>query len=63
MDNFEWTVQPVAACRVAEFAASLQDALNAVEGAGYEVDDIMDAPGGREEGVIVIGKKPRAMFR
>ncbi len=61
MNKFEWTVEPVQAAAVANFAKSLQDTLNTVEEKGYEVDDIMDAPGGREHGVIVIGKKPRPL--
>jgi hypothetical protein len=61
MNKFEWTVQPVEAGSVQRFAHDLQETLNTVEGSGYEVDDIMDAPGGREHGGIVIGKKPRPL--
>lgn len=58
MNKYHWTVQSVPGQDLESFAVRLDQALNAVEQLGFEVDDIMDAPGGRHEGVVVIGKKP-----
>ena len=59
MSHYEWSIRAVDGAPVVRFAAALQEVLNALEAAEFEVDDIMDAPGGRELGVVVIGKKPR----
>jgi hypothetical protein len=66
MNKYEWTVQPVrgdvgARDTLAGFAQELEKTLNAVEEGGFEVDDIMDSPRGRAEGVVIIGKKPRGL--
>lgn len=59
MGHFQWSTRAVDAAPVGEFATALAETLNALEHEEYEIDDIMDAPGGREHGVVVIAKKPR----
>lgn len=59
MNHYQWSVRAVDAAPAGEFASGLQETLNALEAEEYEIDDIMDAPGGREIGVVVIAKKPR----
>lgn len=59
MSHYEWSIRAVSGAPVGAFAVALQAVLNALEAEEFEVDDIMDAPGGRELGVVVIGKKPR----
>ena len=59
MNHFQWSTRAVDAAPVGDFAAALQETLNELEREEFEIDDIMDAPGGREHGVVVIAKKPR----
>ena len=58
MNHYSWSVRAVDGAPVAEFAVALEKTLNELEANEYEVDQVMDAPGGRELGVVVVGKKP-----
>jgi hypothetical protein len=59
MTHYNWSVRAVDGAPVGEFAAALEKTLNDLEADEFEVDDVLDAPGGRELGVVVVGKKPR----
>lgn len=59
MSRFQWSIRAVDGAPPAKFAEELEHVLNELESGEFEVDDIMDAPGGRQAGVVVIGKKPR----
>lgn len=63
-NHYDWSTRAVDAAPAAEFAAALQAALNDLEHEEYEIDDIMDAPGGRDiSGVVVIAKRPKRFPR
>lgn len=57
--HYQWSTKPVPAAPLAKFAEGLEQALNELEAAEYEIDDVMDAPGGHAMGVIIVAKKPR----
>jgi hypothetical protein len=59
MSRFQWSTRAVEGASPAKFAEDLERELNQLEAEEFEVDDIMDAPGGRAVGVVIIGKKPR----
>lgn len=59
MTHYQWSIRAVGGGPAAQFAHRLEEALNELEAEEFEVDDILDAPDGRQAGVIVIGKKPR----
>lgn len=59
MSHYHWSVRAVPPLPVESFATALEHVLNALEDDEYEVDDILDAPGGHAAGVVVVGKKPR----
>ena len=57
MPQYEWRTIHVPHKNTKMFAEQLQVSLNALESDGFVVNEIMDAPEGRQRGVIVIGKK------
>jgi hypothetical protein len=60
MNHYDWDV--VAAypgSNAGEFAQNIKNALKSLEDSGYEIDDMLDAPGGRDFGVVVVGKRPK----
>jgi hypothetical protein len=59
MNKYIWTAQPVPGGRVHDFARDLEMALNRIEAEGFEIDDILDAPLGRQDGVVVVGRRSR----
>ncbi len=63
MSHYNWSARAVRGDEVGTFAQHLELALNGLEAEEFEVHDILDAPGGREAGVVVIGKKPKRLPR
>lgn len=59
MNHYQWSIRAVDGALAKQFAENLEKTLNQLEAEEFEIDDIMDAPGGRQVGVVVIGKKPR----
>ena len=60
MNHYDWRVLPAYPGENASaFAENIQTALMTLESDGYEIDDMLDAPGGRDFGVVVVGKRPK----
>ena len=59
MSHYVWSTKGVSGEDISGFAARLEKTLNDLETQEFEIYNVMDAPGGRRQGVIVIGRKPR----
>lgn len=59
MAHYEWKTLSVKASGLQDFTTKLGEALNTLEQEGFEIDEIMDPPGGRQTGVVVVGRKPK----